>query len=191
MCAFASMAAGAEPAAVFLPLHINGWLAAVLPALAAVMICVGVAAGRYWLRTAGVVALGVFSAVCFANPPLFKEPVAPLLNYYFFASALAVTGFFAIAHMYYHHPGLLRRERVIVWPAAVIGTALAMVVIRREVLLVINYFGLPFQMNMWVSLAWGLFALFLLILSVARHIKGFLYISLVLLGVAIIKAFLF
>ncbi|ACV62520.1 membrane protein-like protein [Desulfofarcimen acetoxidans DSM 771] len=158
---------------------------------ALVLVYAGIKGGNIWVRRAGLILLSLVGLEVFTRYPYFLKSPFPVLNHYSITACLATIGFYFVAHMYFHRPEMTEKERFKVWPAAIIATVLAIKEISWEVTNFLDYFNINFSYNFSVSMAWVLFAVFLLLLGMKKDIKGFRYISLSLFGLTTVKVMLF
>lgn len=140
----------------------------------------GLRGGNRWVRRAGVALMLMVSLSVHLDIPYFEQPLLPILNFYSVSCILGVLGFFFVAHFYYQQTLITDRERKLVWPAAVLGTVLAIKHIAWEVANGLQYLKLDYSVNFSVSLAWLAFAVFLMLLGLWRNLRGFRYLALAL-----------
>ena len=158
---------------------------------ALVLIYGGIRGKNLWVRRAGVALLSFVSlSLHLDGAPYFQEPPMPLINTYSWAANLSVLGFFLVAHWFYNGQDLAEGERKKVWPAAVIGTLLAIKQITWEVANAIGYFKVDYSVDFSVSLAWVALAVFLMALGMLRNLKGFRLIALGLFCLTTLKVML-
>lgn len=154
---------------------------------AIILFYAGLKGGNIWVRRAGLALLTLVTFSFQGDYYYFNEQQMPLLNYYSLASAISVIGFFFVAHMFYHHQSKTKVERLLVWPAAVIGTFLAIKQLSWEVTTAIAYFKLDYAEAFAISLSWLVFAVFLMIMGMTRDLKGMRFISLALFCITTFK----
>ena len=189
---FTMLGTGIAFITIAIPLLFNqNWTYTAWVTEAIVLLYAGIKGENIWVRRAGLALLSFVSLGVFTEYPYFSKPPIPILNYYSITACLSTIGFYFVAHMYYHGAEITEKERIKVWPAAVIGTILAVKEISWEVTNFIDYFKLPYSYNFAISLAWVLFAVFLMLLGMKKDIKGFRYISLSLFGLTTLKVMLF
>lgn len=159
---------------------------------ALVLFFVGLKGKNLWVRWAAFLLLGyVLLSLHWAGYPYFETAMLPLVNAYSLAANLSVLGCFLLSHFLHHAKGISEPERKLVWPAAVLGTILAVKQLTWEVDNALSYFMLRFSLDFSVSLAWVAFALFLLLVGLTQNLKGFRYMSLILFGLTICKVIFF
>lgn len=152
----------------------------------------GLKGKNLWVRRAAIALLVYVILVLHLDGyPYFEAEQLPLINAYSLAANLSVFGCFLIAHLLYHAKEISEQESKWVWPAAVLGTILAVKQITWEVEHALSYFKLSYSLDFSVSLAWVSFALFLMVLGLSRDLKGFRYMSLVLFGLTTCKVVFF
>jgi hypothetical protein len=152
------------------------------------------------LRLTGIVLLAVVFARLALNPAVLSyHPRAsfPILNWYLYTYGIATVCLFAAAR-------LLAPPRQLVLGSNVrpllytLGTVLAFLLVNIEIADYFNTSGteaLTFQFSgnfardMSYSIAWGLFALVMLIVGIRKRIAAVRYASLALLGVTVVKLF--
>ncbi|SHK25165.1 DUF2339 domain-containing protein [Desulforamulus aeronauticus] len=158
---------------------------------AIILIYSGMRAKNVWVCRAGIVLLGfVALSLHLDGTPYFQETPLPLINTYSLAANLSVVGFFLVAYLFYYEPDLAEDERKKVWPAAVIGTLLALKQITWEVENAIHYFKLAYSIDFSVSLAWVALAVLLMVLGMTRNIKGLRLLALALFCLTTLKVML-
>jgi uncharacterized membrane protein len=152
------------------------------------------------LRLTGVVLLVVVFARLALNPAVLSyHPHAafPILNWYLYTYVIAIVCLFAAGRF-------LAPPRQVVLGSNVlpllytIGTVLAFLIVNIEIA---DYFSAPgataltfqfsgnFARDMSYSIAWGLFALLMLIVGIRKQIAPVRYASLGLLGLTVLKLF--
>ncbi|GAB6181939.1 hypothetical protein JCM14036_32580 [Desulfotomaculum defluvii] len=161
---------------------------------ALVLIYGGLKVKNLWVRRAGLALLVLVALIVHMDDyPYFGvvQLPLPLVNNYSLAANLSILGFFFVAHLFYHDQDIPEPECKLVWPAAVLGTILAVKQITWEVENALAYFRLDYSLAFSISLAWVAFALFLLALGLIRDLKGFRYMSLILFGLTTCKVIFF
>lgn len=156
-----------------------------------ILIYAGIKGVNILVRRAGLLLLSLVTIATQLGYPYFYETPVPVLNMYSLTSYLSITGFFLVAHMFFRFPDLHEKERLKVWPSAVIGTVLAMKQISWEVSKAMDYFKLDYSVDFAVSLSWVFFALLLMLLGMIRDVKGLRFISLGLFSLTTAKIMLF
>jgi uncharacterized membrane protein len=152
------------------------------------------------LRLAGVALLIVVFARLALNPAVLSyHPRAafPILNWYLYTYGIAAVCLFAAARLLAppRHRVLGRNALPLLYT---LGTVLAFLIVNIEIA---DYFSTPgaaaltfqfsgnFARDMSYSIAWALFALFMLIVGMRKQIAAVRYAGLGLLGITVIKLF--
>jgi hypothetical protein len=152
------------------------------------------------LRLTGVVLLiAVFTRLAFNPAVLSYHPRAafPILNWYLYTYGIATVSLFAAARLLAppRHLVLGRNALALLYT---LGAVLAFLLVNIEIA---DYFSAPgavaltfqfsgnFARDMSYSIAWAMFALFLLIVGMRKQSAPVRYASLGLLGITIVKLF--
>src|SRR5881227_2086391 len=152
------------------------------------------------LRLAGIVLLVVAFARLALNPAVLSyhpRAAAPIFNWYLYTYGIATVCLFAGARLLAppRHLVLGRNSLPLLYT---LGTVLAFLLVNIEIA---DYFSTPsrialtfqfsgnFARDMSYSIAWGMFALLLLIVGIRKKTAPVRYASLGLLGVTVLKLF--
>ena len=152
------------------------------------------------LRATGVVLLVLAFVRLALNPAVFEyhaRAAVPFFNWYFYTYGIVIAGLFVGAALL--APPHDRALRIRVPPLLnSLGTVLAFLLLNIEIA---DFFSTPgarvlifqfsgnFARDMTYTIAWALFALGLLLISIWKHTRAGRYSALALLGVAVLKLF--
>lgn len=174
---------------IAIPIQLKGaWIDIAWVVEAVALVYSGIRAENKWVWRAGLLLL-VFAALIQTTRYVSKT-IVPIFNLHSFASFLAIAGFFLAFYWFYSRPGAADRGKVI-WPAAVLGTGLALKQVSQEVTAAVYHYKLGFQSSFAESLAWAVLAVMIMAVGMTRDIKGFRFISLALFGLTVTKIMLF
>ena len=174
---------------IAIPIQLKGvWIDIAWLVEAAALVYSGLKADNKWVWRAGLLLL-VFASLAQTTNYVPKN-IVPVFNLHSLTAFLAIAGFFLVFYWFYSRPGAADREKII-WPAAVLGTGLALWQVSREVVSLVYYFKSGLQNSFAVSLSWAILAIVIMGVGMARDIKGFRFISLALFGLTVSKIMLF
>jgi uncharacterized membrane protein len=179
---------------IAIPIQLEGdWRDMAWVAEGIVLAYAGIRAGNRWVHRSGIgvlVMASLFQVTSYSTYYYHTRQETPFLNVHSASALLAAAGFFLVFHLFYKRTELPDR-RVVLWPAAVYGTILALRTISLEVLGAVNYYKLDYQVDFAVSLSWVTIAVIIIALGLIRDIKGFRFIALALFGITLSKIMLY
>lgn len=174
---------------IAIPIQLNGaWVDIAWMVEAVTLVYGGIKAENKWVSRAGLFLL-TFASL-FQTTEYVPKTIAPVFNLHSLAAFLAIAGFFLVFYWFNSKPGAAD-GKIIIWPAAVLGTGLALKQVSWEVVTAVYYFKLGIQNSFAVSLSWAVLAVIIITVGMARDIKGFRFISLALFGLTVSKIMLF
>ncbi|MCL4441874.1 MAG: DUF2339 domain-containing protein [Firmicutes bacterium] len=177
---------------IAIPLQLDGdWRDIAWVAEGIVLIYAGIKAGNQWVSRSGLFVLFMASLFQLTSYTYFYyHKQTPLLNTHSASAFLAIAGFFLAFYMFHKRQGLADRQ-IIMWPAAVYGTVLALRQVSLEVMNAVKYYKLDFQAVFGVSLSWIILAVTIIAIGMIRDIKGLRFIALALFGITLTKIMLY
>lgn len=152
------------------------------------------------LRLVGLGLLATAFVRLALNPEVLRYHLRselPILNWYLYAYGAVIAALFLSAH-WLAPPNDKVRGRSVIGPLRGLGVVLAFLLLNIEIadfftepgarVLTFEFSG-NFARDMSYSIAWGLFALLLLVVGILRALRSARYAALALLGVTMIKLF--
>lgn len=177
---------------VAIPLQLSeDWIAAAWLVESVVLIFAGIRGSNAWVRWAGVVLLVLVSLIFGLNYPLDLHKQTPLLSIFSFTCVLSIAGLYLTAYLFRTAAEVKETEKFIVWPAVGLATLMLLKQLAWEVANAISYYGWLVSEKFAVSISWVVAAVIMMIVGMARDIKGIRYIALGLFGVTTAKVLLY